>query len=481
MKRGSLIAPLLLILIGIVFLVRNIWPDWPVMESLVTWWPFILIGWGVLRMVELIYLHTTGRKLPLAGISGGEWALIIILTVVGSTVWGVRRFTQEGFGKFRIGGVEVFGESFDYDAAPTKIKTGKAPKVFIENYRGVTRVVTADTDEVQVTAKKTIRAMDRATADKAHEQTPLKVDKSGESLSILTNQDRAENAKVSSDLEITVPQGAAVEIRGRGADIDVSGVNGEVSINAEGGGVRALNLGSNLRIDARNTDIVRADQVKGNVSLQGKGRDIEITEVAGEVEISGAYSGETTLRKIEKPVHFVSSMTDIRAQKIPGELSMSLRNLTMTEVTGPIVVKAKTKDVVLQNVTDTVNLDVDNGDVEVRLTRGPVSKMEIQTRSGSIELALPPGAQFKLDAETVRGEVDNQFSDKLTTETRNRGGQITGSVGTGPEIKLQTARGELTLRKSTGDEVPEKATSPAPKPPRPPKAPSTPPERASDQ
>ncbi len=271
MKRGSFIAPLLLILIGVVFLIRNIWPDWPVMESLVTWWPFILIGWGSLRIVELIYLYSTGRKLPLAGISGGEWALIIILTVVGSTVWGVRRFTQEGFGKFRIGGVEVFGESFDYAANPSQIKTGKTPKIFIENHRGVTKVMTAETDEVQVSAKKTVRAMDRATADKAHEQTPLKVDKSGDNLTIVTSLDRAENARVSADLEVTVPVGSTVEVRGRGADIDISGVAGEVTVNAEGGGVRALNLGSNLRIDARNTDIVRADKIKGNVACRVRG------------------------------------------------------------------------------------------------------------------------------------------------------------------------------------------------------------------
>lgn len=476
MKRGSLIAPLLLILIGVVFLIRNIWPDWPVMESLVTWWPFILIGWGALRIVELLYLYFTDRKLPLAGISGGEWALIIILTVVGSTVWGVRRFTQEGFGKFRIGGVEVFGESFDYAMNPSQLKTGKTPRVFIENHRGVTRVVGADVDEVQVSAKKTIRAMDRATADKAHAQTPMKVDKSGDTVSILTNLDRAENARASTDLEITVPAGTTLEVRGRGADIDISGINGEVSVNAEGGGLRALNLGGNLRIDARGTDIVRADKVKGNVSLQGKGRDVEFAEVAGTLEISGAYSGETTLRKIEKPVHFVSSMTDIRVEKIPGEMSMSLRNLTLSEVTGPVVVKAKTKDIVLSNVSNTISIDVDNGDVEVRQARLPLARIDVQTRSGSIELALPPAAKFSINAETVRGDVQNDFDDKLTTETRGRGGQITGSLGAGPEIRLQTTRGEVSLRKSTADEAP-----PKPAVPKPPKPPSTPPERASDQ
>lgn len=480
MRRGSLIAPLLLILIGVVFLIRNISPDWPIMETLVTWWPFILIGWGVIRTIELVFLYTTGRKLPVAGISGGEWALIILLTVVGSTVWGVQRFTREGFGKFRIGGVEVFGESFDYVSDPIQVVTGRAPRVYIENLQGVTRVTTADTEEVRITAKKTIRAMDRATADKAHDKTQLKVDKSGDSLSILTNQDRAENAKVSSDIEVVLPAGSTLEVRGRGADIDISGVNGDVLIHADDGGVRALRLGGKLTVNARGTDIVRAESVKGNVLLQGRGRDIDLSEITGEVEISGAYSGETTLRKVEKPVHFVSSMTDIRVEKITGELSMSLSNLTMTNVSGPVVIKAKSKDIVLRDIANAINIDVDRGDVEVVQTKLPISRIDVQTRSGDIEVGLPPTATFNINAETVRGEIDNAFNQKLTTESRNRGGQITGSLGSGPEVKLQTSRGRVVVRKS---DVGESAGSAPPPPPKGPKPPSSPkaPERATDQ
>ncbi len=171
-------------------------------------------------------------------------------------------------------------------------------------------------------------------------------------------------------------------------------------------------------------------------------------------------------------------MTDVRVAKIPGELSLSLRNLTMSEVTGPVVVKAKTKDIVLSDITDAINIDVDNGDVEVSQRRLPIAPMDVQTRSGSIEVSLPAAAKFNINAETVRGEVENDFSEKLMLETRNRGGQITGSTGPGPEIRLQTARGELTLRKSTVSEAPATAKPPSPKPP---KTPPAPPERATDQ
>lgn len=476
MKRGSLIAPLLLILIGAAFLIRNIWPDWPLVEILATWWPFILIGWGLLRVAELIYLHQTGRKLPVSGISGGEWALIIILTVIGSTVWGVQRFSREGFGKFRIGGVEVFGESFDYNSDPTQYKTGRTPRVFVENMRGTTRIVGADVQEVRVTARKTVRAMDKATADRAHEKTPMKVDVSETSVSIVTNQDRTDEARISSDLEITVPAGASVEVRGSGADIDVNNIGGEVTISAEKGALRAVGLGAALRADVRNTEMIRIEKVKGNVSLQGRGRDIEMTEIGGEVEISGAYSGETLLRHIEKPVKFSSAMTDFQVERVPGEVNLNLSDLTCTNVVGPLTLKAKSKDIRLTDVVNAVNIDVDRGDVTLVQPKLPISRIDVQTRSGDIEVALPPGAKINLNAETVRGEIVNDFSDKLSVETRERGAQLNGAVGQGPEVKLQTSRGQVTIRKSDVGERSGVEPAQPPKPPAPPKI-----ERATDQ
>ena len=54
MRRSSFVAPLLLILIGGVFLVKNIRPDWPLFETVFTWWPLLLIGWGLIRVIEIL-------------------------------------------------------------------------------------------------------------------------------------------------------------------------------------------------------------------------------------------------------------------------------------------------------------------------------------------------------------------------------------------------------------------------------------------
>ena len=80
-QRGSLIGPLILIGIGLAFLISNLAPDLPVWQVAADYWPFLLIGWGAIRAVEIVAAHTQGKPLPLFGISGGEWTLAIFLTI----------------------------------------------------------------------------------------------------------------------------------------------------------------------------------------------------------------------------------------------------------------------------------------------------------------------------------------------------------------------------------------------------------------
>ena len=56
MRRNSAVGPILLILIGVLFLSRNLWQQIPLFDLLAHYWPFILIGWGVLRLVEVAVL-----------------------------------------------------------------------------------------------------------------------------------------------------------------------------------------------------------------------------------------------------------------------------------------------------------------------------------------------------------------------------------------------------------------------------------------
>src|SRR5450755_3152390 len=93
MRRGSVIGPLILIGLGALFLMRNLFPQIPFAEIFSRYWPFVLIAWGGLRLVEILLAAISSKPIPRNGVSGGEWMLVILICIVGSTAYTARHFT----------------------------------------------------------------------------------------------------------------------------------------------------------------------------------------------------------------------------------------------------------------------------------------------------------------------------------------------------------------------------------------------------
>ena len=66
MRRRSFTGPLLLLLIGAFFLWRNLHPEAPLFDMAAQYWPFVLIAWGLLRLIEVVALRHRGPTFALA-------------------------------------------------------------------------------------------------------------------------------------------------------------------------------------------------------------------------------------------------------------------------------------------------------------------------------------------------------------------------------------------------------------------------------
>ena len=64
MRRGSVIGPLILIGIGGLFLLRNLWPEIPLVDIIAKYWPFVLIAWGGLRLIEILLAAVMSKPIP---------------------------------------------------------------------------------------------------------------------------------------------------------------------------------------------------------------------------------------------------------------------------------------------------------------------------------------------------------------------------------------------------------------------------------
>ena len=117
-----------------------------------------------------------GAPLPSSGLSGGEWALAVLLFFIGSGLTFSQKVVN-GWpdGIISLRGLEVFGEAYDYPVEASHAAVA-APRIVIENLRGNVRVAAGTGDEIQVTGRKTIRAIERSTADSADKQTPIQIE-----------------------------------------------------------------------------------------------------------------------------------------------------------------------------------------------------------------------------------------------------------------------------------------------------------------
>lgn len=452
MPRGSIIGPVILILLGGLFLVNNVRPDVPALQLVADWWPFLLVAWGLIRFVEILAWHRRGKTLPVAGISGGEWMLAIVLTVLGSTLF-VGKDLANRLHRSRITyrGLELFGEQFDFPLNGA-LQAGKTPRIQIENLRGNARVVGADGEEIKVTGRNSIRAFERKDAEKTNGQCRLEIVKQGDLIVVRTNQDKASgDQRVESELEIIVPRGATVRGRGRYGDFDISGIAGDTDIDSDNAGVRISDVGGQVRVNVRRSDVVRAVNVKGNVELRGRGGDVELENVEGAVTVNGEFTGDLNFRRIARPVRFESSRTDLRLEKLGGSLQMGDGQLSAEDFTGPFTLRSNSKDVDLRNFTGVVDLQVERGDVEVRPGRTPLPVMNLNTRGGNIELILPEKAQFTLHAEVDKGEIDMGLPGPWRVEEVGGGQRVNGATGSGPALTLNSRRGEIRIRSGAAD------------------------------
>jgi hypothetical protein len=172
---------------------------------------------------------------------------------------------------------------------------------------------------------------------------------------------------------------------------------------------------------------------------------------------------------VAKPVRFEggvrSRTSEFTAQACPGQIRLERGTLIMEGVTGPVTISARSKDVQISDFTQSLQVRLDRGDLEVRPGRGPLPSVDVQTNSGDIELVLPENAKFALKAVAQRGEIENEFGDVLRQEQDGHRSTLTGATGQGPELKVQSDRGAVRVRKGSAAELARPIMPPPP--PRP--------------
>ena len=449
--RRSISGPLVLIGIGVLFFLNNFYPEMFSWGSLAQYWPFLLIGLGVIRLVEVLVDAGRAQPLPPSALSGGGIVMVLLACFL---IWGVSKGASHAHWRgapfVHMDSVRMFGEEFDFDVAQSLPVTDSDTRLVLEGLHGNVTVSGGDSSTVELSGRRTIHAFSQSQADQANRRVQVEVIRRGEEIVVRSTQSsEKDDISAAYDVEIKVPRHMGLSAAGAVDNVTAEALNGDVDISGDSGNVRLTSLGGNVRVETtRRKDLVRAVGIKGNLDLRGTGTDLQIEDVTGQVSIQGTYFGTLDFRNLAKPLHFESEQTDLRVEKLPGSISMDLGDFRAENVTGPLRLRCQSRDVHISDFSNELEINVERGDVELNPQRLPLAKINVHLRAGDIDLTAPDKASLDLHATTAQGDVDNQYGQGVSTSSEGRSATMKSDAKGGAEIILTTDRGNITLKKS---------------------------------
>lgn len=464
-QRRSVAGPVVLILLGVVLLLttmRVLHPE-PLLRWFGTYWPALIILWGVIKLVEYQQAQREGTR-P-AGIGGGGVVLLIFLIIFGLSATQASRFNWEEIrDHINLGDddLALFGHNYSYDdQLQQDFPAGGSLR--ITNDRGAVNLTVSDDNRIQVAAHKRINADSQQEADKFNPATKPQINASSNVITLNANTQGAGARSVTTDLDVSVPRKVPVVISTRHGDVSVLGRDGDVEIASQHGDVAASDVNGKVSLNLSGGS-ARVSNISGDVSVQGRADDISLADVKGAAHLNGEFDS-IKLGKVTGVVGFKSARTDMEFSRLNGDLDMDSGDLRANDLIGPFRLLTRSKDVRLNGVDGDVRLENENGAVEIHMSK--LGNMQLSNRNSDVQIYIPDKAGFQLDAHSRGGEIESDFS-ALKIDNGNDQASASGTVGTGgPHLVISNEHGGIELRK--GSVIAE-----VPVPPKPPRAPAAP-------
>lgn len=462
--RRSFAGPLVLIVLGVVFLLGNLHMlSW---FRIVVWfshyWPVLLILWGVVKLIEHYQAQREGTRA--SGIGAGGILLLVLIVVFGLISTQVERVNWSGLKNnfnFDDGDFDnIFGETYNFnDHLEQSFPAGASLKV-IDNH-GAVSVHPSDDNNVTVVVRKRIGADNQDDANKYDSETKPTITAIGGLVTVDAKVEGAGDHPVETDLDISVPRKVPVSIVSRRGDINVVDRDANVDISSQHADTSVENINGSVKISQEKGSL-KIEQVTGDVHVDGRLDEVSVSDVKGSAQLDGEFQESVKLERIAKTVIFKSSRTDMEFSRIDGTLDLDSDDLHADAITGPVHLITRSKNVRFDEVSGDVRLQDDNGTVEVGMRN--LGNVQIDSRNGDVQLSLPEKAGFRVDARTRDGEIQSEFPEIKVSNDEHES-RASGTVGNGAaHIVVNNEHEGIAFRKASS--VPPRPPTP-PIPPKP--------------
>jgi hypothetical protein len=462
-RRRSLAGPLVLIVLGTVFLlgtmrilsVARLW------HLFANYWPILLILWGVVKLIEHQQAQREGTRS--SGIGAGGILLVVVIVVCGLISTQIEHFNWSGLrDEINLDDDDfnnIFGETYNFgDHIEQDFPAGASLKI-IDNH-GAVSVHASDDNKISVVIRKRVGADNQEDANKYNAQTKPVITTIGGLVTLDARVEGAGDHPVETDLDISLPRKAPVSIISRRGDVNLVDRDGAIDVSAQHADTSIEDVTGNVKLNQEKGS-VKVEQVTGDVHVEGRMNEVSVADVKGAAQLDGEFQESVKLARISKTVVFKSSRTDMEFAGMEGTLDLDSDELHAEQVSGPLHLTTRSKNVHLDEISGDVRLQDDDGTVEVAMRT--LGNVQIDNRNGDLQLSLPQNASFHLDARTRDGEIESEFPE-LRVNNDDHESKASGSVGSGTaHIVLNNEHDGIEIRKASS------APPRPPEPPRPPK------------
>jgi DUF4097 and DUF4098 domain-containing protein YvlB len=476
LRRGSILGPLVLITVGIVFLLVQTGrlQGYRFWEWYGHFWPFLLVGAGIVLLLEWAYdQHVQSDSTQpqyRRRVGGGVFTVLVLLAFTGVILSGVR---SGGHSKL-FNGLSINQDNWDeflgdkHESDQTLAQAFPAGAVLlVNNPRGdVTISGTSDDNQIHVSVHKEIYTRSDSDADAKAQRLSPNINVSGSNVTL--NVPSMEGARA--DLTVTLPATAATTVTANRGNVKVTAIKAPVIITANHGDIELSAITGDITARINNGDSdLSAHSVTGSLTVEGRGHDSTVSDLSGPLTMRGEFFGDGHFERIRGPIKFHTSRTDFQLARLDGQIDISnTAALSTSEAVGPLTLTTHSRNITLDRIAGDVSVTNRNGSVDVT-SAPPLSNVTVENRNGSVSVTVPEQSSFAYQFDASNGDIESDFSEIKIPEGGLQKKTVSGTAGKGgPLLRISTSQGDISVKKGSIMPLP-------PLPPMPPKLTALPP------
>jgi len=210
-------------------------------------------------------------------------------------------------------------------------------------------------------------------------------------------------------------------------------------------------------------DDFSAQDVQGDITLDGDVNDITLSGIKGGVKQNGDIPGDVHLQNVTGPIHLHTSVTDLQLASLEGDLTLDNDDLRVTGSKGPVHLTTHSKDVDLSQIAGDTSVVNRDGGIAIALEGNYA--VDARNSKGDVEITLPANAQATVEGSTHNGDIVTDFGLSVIGDTNK---SVSGRIGSGgAKVSLSTSNGDLRIKRGSAaaNRAPESTEQQTPVPP----------------